>query len=442
MKQIKGPAEGLSNLIRVPVSTGARRLSTLVVRVPCEDGVILKHMLSLEMLLLTDEEAASLESDEALLDALEARHFVVPEQTNEVELVDQVRTVYRLAHRPSGHKTGFTILTTMDCNARCFYCYELGRPRRPMTAETARKVAAYIVRESGGKKVFITWFGGEPLMGTEAIEIICGELVAAGIEYRSRMVSNALLFDEELVRRAKEQWNLHYVQVTLDGTEEVYNRTKAFVDCEGSAFECVLDNIGLLLDAEITVAVRLNLHADNLDDLLALIDLLAVRFAGRKGLGVYPAMLREDDGSLVGFDSETAAYEAYASMTEHLIASGLASRRAGHRKLRVNRCMADSDEAVVITPEGRISMCEHYSETELVGSVDSDEWDSELAQSWKQSWPATELCRDCPRYPICIDLCKCPYTRRPCDELERGLRIQQLIQSVAVEYRRAVEEDD
>ena len=346
------------------------------------------------------------------------------------------------ATAPRG-EVAITICPTLACNFECPYCFAT-RGRGKMAPEVQDEIVALAGRmlDAGhARRLVITWFGGEPLMGAGAIDIISDELAAKGIGYTSRMVSNCLLFDEGLVQRAKERWNLNYVQVTLDGTEEVYNRTKAFVDYEGSAFQRVLDNMDLLLDAEITVAVRLNLHADNLDDLLALIDQLAERFGGRKGIGAYAAMLREDDGTLVGFDSETAAFEAYAAMTDRLLSTGLASQRAGNRNLKLNHCMADSDTAVTIMPEGTISKCEHYSETELVSSIDSDEWDTELLQSWKERWPATELCHGCPRYPICYNLRKCPYTRTPCNELERDIRIQQLIQSVAVEYRRAVEED-
>ena len=59
----------------------------------------------------------------------------------------------------------YVIFTTLDCNARCFYCYELkSKGKTPMSIETAEKVAKYIITHCPkGTEVSLDWFGGEPL---------------------------------------------------------------------------------------------------------------------------------------------------------------------------------------------------------------------------------------------------------------------------------------
>ena len=199
------------------------RLMHFVVRQPVEEGLLLYNVLTRAVVLLTPEEARAMEEDAAAVPALVAKWFAVPLSFDDRNLAREVRAVGKmLEKRPKGI-TGYTILTTTDCNARCFYCYEKGRRRIPMTDRTARKAAEFILRNSPGEKVHLRWFGGEPLYNKGVISLICGLLRDAKVDYRSSMVSNGYLFDDQTIAEAVGLWNLEKVQITLDGTEEIYN---------------------------------------------------------------------------------------------------------------------------------------------------------------------------------------------------------------------------
>ena len=171
-----------------------------------------------------------------------------------MKYADQVRFIRRTMWKEPEHITSYTIFTTTDCNARCFYCYEMGRSRIPMSAETAHKAAAYIAAHCGGEKVHLHWFGGEPLFNKQVIDIICTDLAEKGIVYESMIISNGYLFDGATVEQAVSHWKLKSVQITLDGTEEIYNRSKAFIYKDGkSPYQVVLANIQRLLDAGVSV---------------------------------------------------------------------------------------------------------------------------------------------------------------------------------------------
>ena len=75
-------------------------------------------------------------------------------------------------------------------------------------------------------------------------------------------------------------------------------------------------------------------------------------------------------------------------------------------KLRIHRCIADSDNAVTISPTGGIAVCEHCTE-ELAGSIRSDEYDGAVAASWKEECEREPQCETCLFYPECIRLRKC-----------------------------------
>ena len=383
------------------------RIMHYCTEMPVDDGILLFNLLTRELVLLTEEEYKRRTELEYLWD----RWFVVPEATNEKELVDLVKMILRTKKKKNGAITGYTIFPTTDCNARCFYCFELGRSRIPMSRETALKVVQYIKEHCQGKKVAINWFGGEPLYNLEAIDTICGGLRAEGVEFSSNMVSNGYLFDEAAVKKAVDLWNLKRVQITLDGTEEVYNKVKAFIYREGNPYRTVLDNMDRILDASINIVVRLNMDMHNADNLLELADELDQRFGGNKNMSVYAFHLFNENQPMAEFYSSEewqVRGEAMQRLQEKLAQSGLKAPAQGIRKsIKINRCMADSGKDVTILPDGNIGLCEHFSETEFVGHIDREGFDAAMVASWKETVPEIPECAECFYYPDCFMLKKC-----------------------------------
>ena len=73
--------------------------------------------------------------------------FFVPYDHDDEKTVHQLRSALRLMNTKKD-VTSFKILTTTDCNARCFYCYESGIKKHDMSLETADKVVEYIIKKS------------------------------------------------------------------------------------------------------------------------------------------------------------------------------------------------------------------------------------------------------------------------------------------------------
>ena len=372
-----------------------------------EDGILLFNLLTREMVLLSQQEYdARLESA-----YLKDHWFVVPENTNERAYADFVRSFLDRQKKQDSAITQYTIFPTTDCNARCFYCFELGRSRIPMSQETAWKVSQYIKAHCGGKRVHLTWFGGEPLYNSEAIDTICEGLQQEGVEYSSFVVSNGYLFDEAMVRKAVDAWKLKRVQITLDGTEKVYNKIKAFIYREGNPYLTVLENIEKLLDASVQVVIRLNMDLSNAEDLMMLVEELVQRFSGRDNIYIYAHHLFKNDQALAETYSKEEWIQRENAMIrlEEKIKEGKMAPRAGISKhIRRNHCIADSDRSVTILPDGKIGRCEHYSETEIAGHIDREEMDQQVVNSWKERIQEIPECATCFRYPECFMLRKCP----------------------------------
>lgn len=444
MKEITTVAEPLDSLLnKQEVEDGQMyRPMSFVVEQPVDEGLLLYHTMTKAMLLLSQEEARLYKSRPASLPQLIEKWFLVPTAHDDRLLSRQVRDVVKLTREKKKGITGYTILTTTDCNARCFYCYEKGRPRRPMSKDTALRTAQYIIDHCEKQKVSISWFGGEPLFNKSVITTICNKLSEAGIDYSSSMISNGYLFDDNTIKEAVETWRLKSIQITLDGTEVVYNRSKAYIYKGVNAYQRVIANIHCLLDAGIRVSIRLNIDVHNADNLMELTDELHQEFGSNDKLTVYLHMLLEMSDGSVAIKHEHERKMMFEKMKEieaKLVDYGLYEIKPLSEDIKISHCMADNGHSVVIEPSGNIGKCEHYSEDHYIGHIDSDDCDEAMVERFRECHEEIEACATCFDYPNCIRLKLCE-DNAYCYPEARDDRLNKIRQSMLKTYQNYTKE--
>lgn len=451
MKTILLP-EGLAAEIcgkQKPLANRPCRFSDHCVFVPCDDGVLLYQTMT-GTLLLWEKADVCLDGNadfkSQLLDAacadenrkqlLVENWFLVPEEFDEYRFVKDVRSIMRLLRKEKPYKHKFTIFTTTDCNARCFYCYEMGIKRTAMTVQTAHDVAEYIALSCKGHKVRLSWFGGEPLYNIPVIDVITEDLMRRGIEFDSIMTSNGFFLDEAIAKKAKEKWKVTRVQITLDGTRAVYNKTKAYVnikDDDKDPYDRVMDNIQHAIDAGLGVTIRLNMDSSNADNLMDLCDEIYARFGNRDGVECAPTLLREWAGPIHQFVSDDEKLALFIRLREKLASYGLIKASPIYRDMPVNHCMADNDAAETIMPDGSIGKCDQYQGKDLIGSIYEEHRDTELLRAWKEPIEFPE-CNKCALFPGCYNLKKCNWYKDGCSELMRTLHMGRLRRQILNAY--------
>lgn len=410
------------------------------------DGIAVAYnSLTGEVLELDNDEAGVLKQERIIPSELSKelikKWFLVPATHNDIQLCDELRDFLKQFKKSEG-LSQFTVFTTMDCNARCFYCYELGRPRVRMNEETAQKAADFILEHCNNKKVHITWFGGEPLYNYKVIDIIVDRLISAGIEYSSNIISNGLLFEQELIDKAVNKWHIGSAQITIDGTEDVYNRTKAYINCEGkNPFVIVTDNIEVLLKNGVKVVVRMNFGLHNSEDLFNLVDWLAERYKGYDDFSVYAQILFEETSrGIMSTELQWKMAAGILALEERCMANGIYKLKELDKSIRLSQCMADSDSAITITPLGFIGKCEHFSDDEYVGTLSEGITDKERVLDFKIPANCTELCSGCSAYPLCIQLKKCPDAGlASCTLIKRHIAETKLKRRLKYTYRKLKE---
>lgn len=389
------------------------RLIKYVLREDCENGILLHNVITGKLVLLNKEEAAFVEKlpcfPKECACALINDYFLVPVSYNEKELVDGLRALINKAF-PSKGINNYTILTTTNCNARCFYCYENNYKHINMSAETASCLTEYMINQKDGGMLRIEWFGGEPLLCSNRIDQICYELKQKGIKFVSGITSNGYLFDKLLVSKAVSEWNLNHIQITIDGTEEIYNKTKSYVSVKGSPYKRVMKNVRLLLDSGVIVSVRLNLDLHNEQDLKALIDELKSSFANYSNLIVYVHVTFRGSGYCPIKRSdleERSLYIRQVEFNKYIEQLGLSKPRKELASLNTHSCTADNDNSIIVYPDGTLYKCEHLNEGDRVGSINSQLKDTNNYLKYKITI-TRDGCDDCPLYPKCMLLKECP----------------------------------
>jgi len=385
-----------------------------------EEGMLILNNLTKAIVLLDNKESIAFNKldftgFESLKEELVQLLFLVEENFNEKQTTDSLRNISK-NFTPVKHITTFTILPTTSCNARCFYCFEADAKYITMDEKTATAVAEYIIKKSGGKTVNIHWFGGEPTCNIAAIDTICDVLTANNVTYKSTMVTNGYLFDDEIIKKAVEKWNLTGLQITLDGLADTYNRIKNYKNGDNNAFSRVIDNIDKLSKAGVSVRIRLNMDKHNSDELYELTDFLSANLTAKEKLSLYVMPLYENVGFEKTVHNEVEREELMDSciaLTDYFSKSGFAPRKYFDiNMIRNYACQADNPDIQLILPDGKLAFCEHYLENDSFGSV----FDEQVKKPyWCDYRKPIDKCNECPLYPTCLVLERCEKGKVNCD---------------------------
>lgn len=342
---------------------------------------------------------------------LKENWFLVPADFAERKLADQIRSLLKLFDKRDQGFSIYTVFTTMECNARCFYCYERYSKKLPMSDSIVNKVSDFIVKTHLQGKIKLRWFGGEPLYNVKVIDRISERLSSEKLDFSSTMVSNGYLFTDSLIINAKVKWHLKRVQITLDGTERIYNRSKSFIYKNVNAYQRVIDNISKLINNEIFVQIRLNVSQENVADLLVLLENLKKQFGSNKYLFVYcfPLIRFDAKNKVPKNDEVTDMAESLKVINRKIEFLGFKSKNL---KVPIgplsNMCIADNPEAITILPSGNIGKCEHYSDEHFIGNVDSCIYDTDEVNKMSEPSDRISECDNCLCYPDCFLLKLCP----------------------------------
>ena len=305
-----------------------------------------------------------------------------------------------------------TVLTTFACNFACPYCVEEGvKGAVHMDPETARRTAAFILevaREKNAKSIFLTFYGGEPLMNMEAIRIVARSVRRgarkARLKYAMAMTTNGALLTPAVVDELVKL-GLVGVKVTIDGDRDHHNARRPFKDGRGS-YDRILANVSHAV-RKIDVDVGCNFDEGNAGSFSAMLEDLRARGLAAKihRITFKPISETPDDRNGVGPNAELDCVYSdpkTARTTVELREGATAMGLPTDAGVGVNICGITLQNAgFVVDPKGKLYKCAGFvgHEQFSVGSIQEGLRESETsADLWRR-------CQDCSYVPLCGDSC-------------------------------------
>ena len=321
------------------------------------------------------------------------------------------------------------IAPTMDCNARCYYCFEHGCHHEKMTKETADAVVSYIINNWNGELFNISWFGGEPLLATDVMDYISRELERKSINFISKITTNGYELSESTVRHALNHWHTNKIQISIDALHEEYNRIKNYKGViSESPFDKVLANVRTALESGIKIRIRINFNPIEKSKASELMDYLQVRFSAYENFSCYFAPIDTKSSivpSIAGkFDSLTEhpflsliklarKYGYYAGNNRDKNKNYMYDDKGFLSALKLypspTNCYASCPSMFAIDSKGDLYKChrvlgkgEQYSS----GNVRTGIIKNDIYNFFCNTDLSYDECKDCKILPICQGGCK------------------------------------
>lgn len=359
------------------------------------------------------------------------RGFLVPESTNEL---NKLRALHgRQQYR--NDRLELILLASEECNFRCVYCYETF-PRGTMEPWVRQAVIALAERRMKQlRSMNVEWFGGEPLLGLEAIREIAPRVKAMseenGVHYTSSMTTNGFLLTKEVFEELLGYGVTHY-QISLDGNSADHD-CKRVLKGGGPTFQTIYDNLRAIRTTSATgflITIRINFDHTNLPNVHNFLEMLRQDFVGdeRFQLRFYPVGKwggKQDADLNVCGTSGHASKLALEKLTTSYGVKAEAHLPTMQAANGAGVCYAARPHNYLIGADGKIMKCTislDQDPANIVGHLKPDgvpDLDLEKLARWVA--PAFEddtQCKKCFYSPTCQGI-SCPKIRmdsgeRPC----------------------------
>ncbi len=420
------------------------------VPLPDRNEVFLMNTFSDAQLLVSPDVAALLErisggqsrfddEERDTVDALVENGFLVESRDGETQSLDQ----YFHTLREDTEQLRVTVLTTLQCNFACDYCFQgdhgdYNKFAEKMSLETASKVIDWIEERMEAlrpEKFVLTLFGGEPLLNLPVAyylaERCCDLCAERGIQPGVSLITNGLLLTPEVVDRLVA-CGLYGIKITLDGDRETHNRMRPLRGRQGT-FDKIIDNVRRVAH-KVPITIGGNFDESSADSYPALLDYLREQEFADKIVKInFKPIIKAPETTpkgvipltLVGGADKplngTCMTSAGAGSTKgssvcdscHFVDEKMAFLRSETRKrgfptpdgVHMGPCEIHRRHAHTIGPDGSLYACPGFtgSKTDSTGHIDGrqEAWRQAAAERFERLSPKKEECGDCSFIPVC-----------------------------------------
>ena len=385
----------------------------------------------------------------AAVDALVENGFLVEGHHADRRALDQ----YFQDVREDASQLRVTVLTTLQCNFACDYCYQgdhgdYNKFAHKMSLETAEQVGDWVearLDAVGAETLVLTFFGGEPLLNVPVMYRLSERLShaarARGRRILIHIITNGLLLTPEIVDHLLPL-GLNGIKVTLDGDQVTHDRMRPLRGGQGT-FTQIVENVRRVAD-KVAIAVGGNFDESSVDSFPALLDFLKEQeFADKLSKVAFKPIVRQAGvGPRPGLEAPAPAVKGMLALTPvggdgkplngtcmtsvgaggspcdtcHFVEEKSAALRQETRKrgfpttdgVHMGPCEIHRRHAHTIGPDGSLYACPGFTgeQSKSVGHIDGrhESWRAREAERFDHL-AAWKSCGDCAFIPVCAGGC-------------------------------------
>lgn len=352
---------------------------------------------------------------------------LLPQSVNEDDLLDAqyYESVF------GNDELFLCIYPTMACNFRCQYCFE-EHPASYMTPEVKQNILNYLRKNVRYfRSLYISWFGGEPLLDREflvdfvqEIKLICQK---ERVPLLSNITTNGYNLDVDTFTKLVKS-NVLYYQITVDGTSTLHNKLRPHVTGK-ETFDTIMNNLIAISKTKYRffhIAIRVNVSMDFLDVADEYMEMMSKYFAGDSRFSFLWHEIRDWGG--MDEEKKKIVTLGKINIVDHVIAKaqeyGLKTYMP-KPQFKDFLCTACKKNSFLVNVDGTLSKCtlcvddvkdkeEEAKEYNRVGYI-NEKGEMILDQVKNSKWimrtNLSEECRECPILPVCLESV-CPFARK------------------------------
>lgn len=196
--------------------------------------------------------------------------FLVSKQVNELDEIKKIQSSV-----DNNHATYLlTINPTMNCNFKCWYCYETHIKSSKLSKNVLDATKLFIsktLKLENIKFFNLSFFGGEPLLYFNQvvkplIEHTLQECKKNNVNYGVSFTTNGFLVNDEFINFFLDKKISPSLQITFDGYGKNHDKVRYVNENRGSYSEIVENIKKLLIHDNFFVRARVNYTDENIND--------------------------------------------------------------------------------------------------------------------------------------------------------------------------------
>lgn len=322
------------------------------------------------------------------------------------------------------------IHTSKACNFRCKYCYlhfkDEYTPEDNISLDVQEGIINF-VRDNiqNFSSVHVDWFGGEPLLSTNAIKYVSEKLIEICREahkpYEAVITTNGYLLTPkniDLLIKAK----VRHFAITIDGIKEQHDSFRMLKNGNGT-FDKIISNLLYIRDniktRTISISLRSNITVDAVGLLEKYYEFYNKMFGDDSRFYLFVRPVKDLGGDSVAQISSSLFQKNQIDFSVVLDKLGGIVDRikfdANFMDLNVGgiRCFANNKNRYTVGVDGMISKCDESIPEVGIGKLDKFgqmQLDTPKLNKWMKTSRVSEKCDEC-FYSCCCFMDPCPKSR-------------------------------